>query len=429
MLGAVAIVVSSVVLVDTRWIRPASATPGRTELLPDRSAIHYRYALAETKNDEAAAIAALEARDQTTSPFDTAELAELYQRRGQRTGDKADLSKAEQLARRSLELLDSPNPARLTLARLANAHHEFRTAIELAERHLARRGGDARGANLIIATAQLALGDLDHATRAAATALAIRPDPDGYLTRALVEQAGGKDLEAAADFANAARAEQPGDASGAARLRALWARFLIRRGAFTEAQRVIAEAARIAPTMPLVIAQQAELALRTGHPKDAARLFASAYENGPTTRYMIDEARARDLAGEHEKAAILRDRAEYFIRRDAGGHQLELVEALVDGGTSRGVADAIELATTELERRPNADVRYQLARALARAGRYDDARVHVRAALSTGAREAQLFELAAFIDDKLGDKHSATSYRHSARELDPVRAGWATLGL
>ncbi|HEX7836879.1 MAG TPA: hypothetical protein VF469_05415, partial [Kofleriaceae bacterium] len=102
---------------------------GRTDLAevaglaPDAAALRYRYAIrasSDGADDTAGAIAALEARvAQMPSPFDDAELAELYLRRAQAGGDPADYQLAEARARRSLEHLPSPNPVVLTLAKLA----------------------------------------------------------------------------------------------------------------------------------------------------------------------------------------------------------------------------------------------------------------------------------------------------------------------
>lgn len=277
--------------------------------------------------------------------------------------ETGDLDLAERRATDSLALLPSPNAARLTLARIANTNHRFTEAIALANQHLAARAGDARAAQLIIATAQLALGDLRAAKDAADAALRLHPDADGYLTRALIAQAGGDDADAAADFARAARIEQAGNVGEAARLRALWARFLIRRAAYAEATLLVTEALRIAPEHPLALAQRAELSLRTGNARAAARDFERAHALSGATRYLIDQARAVERGGDREKARILRDRAEYLIRRDPVGHQLELVEVLVDLGGPSNVAEAVRLAEAELRVRASSDVRSQLARA------------------------------------------------------------------
>src|SRR5437868_3326766 len=91
----------------------------------------------------------------------------------------------------------TPDPAAL----------HYRAAIELAHQY---KGRSAAAPN-ILATAHLALGELAEAGDAAQAALAIKPDTSGYLMRALVMQAQGRDAEAALDFTRAARAEEPGD--------------------------------------------------------------------------------------------------------------------------------------------------------------------------------------------------------------------------
>jgi len=421
--------------------RPAAAARGElAALAPAPAALRYRYPLlpaSDARAEAAEAIPALEARVRAMpSPFDDAALAELYFRRAQDDGDQADYQLAEARARRSLDALASPNPAVLTLAKLADARHDFRAAIELARRHTGR----SAGARIIIATAHLALGELAEADAAAGAALAIKPDTGGYLMRALVRQAQGRDAEAEADFAHAARAEEPGDLQGAARLRALWGRFLIRRGEAAGAARVLDEALRIAPGFALATAMTGELALRTGRPADAARRFEQAFIASRQVRYLIDQARAAELAGGALAglAGALRDQVEHVVRGELGagglGHRLDLAEVLTDRGRPADLAEAVALAREEVARRGSYDARFQLARALARSGGRDEAERQVQAALASGAREAPLYELAARLASRRGDPATAALYTRLADDIDPEaldrhRSAWRGLGL
>lgn len=429
-LGAVlvgAVVVAALALRRARGV----ADDARGELAPQAAAVRYRYAIGQaadaTAGDE---IAALEARVAAQpSPFDDAALADLYFRRGQRGGDPQDHQLAEARARRSVAVLASPNPAVLTLARLADARHEFRAAIELARRHTGR----SSAAQLVIATAELALGELSAAADAAHAALAIKPDTAGYLTRALVMQAQGRDAEAAHDFAAAARLEEPGDVAGSARLRALWGRFLIRRGELAGAARVLDEALRIAPGAALATALQGELALRTGRAREAAERFEQAFIASRQVRYLIDQARAEELAGDAATAGALRDQVERIVRGELGeggtGHRLDLAEVLIDRGRPSQLAEAVALARDEVARRGSFEARFQLARALFRSGASDEAERQVQAALATGAREAQLHELAARLAARRGDTATAALHTWLADRLDPGGSGWRRLGM
>ena len=318
-------------------------------------------------------IAALEARmNEAPNPFDAADLADLYYRR-------ADYARSEAMARKSLALLSKPNSARLTLAKLANVRHDFRQAIELANEQL--RSKRSASAFLIIATAELALGDPRAATSAADEAIAIRPNTEGYLTRALALEAQGHDREAASDFHRAAALERYDDREGSARLRALWGRFMLRRGEHAAAAALFDEALRIAPGFALAIACRGELALRIGDPKEAAARYREAFFTSGRTRYLIDQARAEELGGDASSADSLRAKAEALLRselEDGEGHALELVEVLVDRGGDQRLTEAIALGREELKRRSSFPVRFQLARALARAGSAEEAAVYLQ---------------------------------------------------
>ena len=400
------------------------ASTQRTGLAPEASSVRYRFAAAIARDDTNATIAALEARvKEMRSPFDLGELAELYLRRAQRDGDADDYRRAEDAAQRSLAVLRAPNGAVLTLAKLAATRHQFREAIALAQEQLGHKRSAAPYA--VMATAHLALGELAAATEAANAALALEPDSGSYLTRALVLAAQGRDGEAAYDFARAASLEQFGDPQGAARLRALWARFLLRRGELVGARELLAEALRIVPEYPLALAYQGELALREGRPEKARAQLEQAFAASRQVRYLIEQARAQEVTGDRDGADITRAQVEQIVRAELVegglGHRLDLVEVLVDRGAH--LAEAVALAREEVARRPGADARFQLARALARTGKLDDALAQLQAALDTGARDARLFELAAELEQQRGDATRAELFHADAERLDPGGAG------
>lgn len=427
-------VVALVGLIGSHGAR--AVTPPRGALSPDPSLVHYRYpivARVSPIDDLNETITALEARTSApvASPMEMADLADLYLRRAQLAVDPEDYKKSGEIAKRSLAILPYPSSAPLTLAKLATAHHEFRTAISLAREFLTH--SRSPGALGVLAASHLALGELDRASEAAEWAVGVKPDSAGYLMRALVFQAQGRDAEAAYDFAHAAALEEAGDAEEAARLRTLWARFLLRRGQWADADTLLAEAVRIAPGYALAVAHQGELALRTGQAKQAKQRFEDAFVTSHQVRYLIDEARAQELAGDLSGATSTRALVEKLVRaelRDNGtGHRLELVEILVDRGAAPDVVEAIALARDEVTARPSADTRFQLARALAAGGNRREALDAVRAALATGARDARLYELASRLERASANASRADLYAAEAARLDPGNAGWRSLGL
>jgi tetratricopeptide (TPR) repeat protein len=408
---------------------PAHAVAGsHADLRPTMAQLHYRYPLdtPDNENDDDATVAILVQRDHDhpASPFESAELADIYYRRAMKSGDRTAFETSERYAQKSLAVLRHPNGALATLAKDKAARHHFAEAIALAEESLSHK--PTVGAYLTVATAHLALGELPPAATAAEAAIALKPDSSGYTTRALVEEAQGRDREAAADFVRAVAVEQPG-LDGAAKLRALWARLLIRRGEYSGAAMIIGEALRISPQQPLAMAMRGELRLRDGDPEGAANDFDTAFGASRQIRYLMDEARAETVRDGKPATALL-DQIETMVRGeladDGFGHTLDLIETLVDRGRPADLAEAVSLGREEVKKRASLEVRYQLARALARTGRDAEADAQLQAALATGAHEAQLYELAAELAAKRGDTDLAATYTHDADDVDPVNTGW-----
>src|SRR5450432_272619 len=100
--------------------------------------VRYRFGGVASNNvrkDLDDAIVAGVARSAQRDPLEMTELANLYFARAELDGDRRDFDAAEQLARQSLAILPAPNGAAITLAKLANARHDFREAIELAHHY------------------------------------------------------------------------------------------------------------------------------------------------------------------------------------------------------------------------------------------------------------------------------------------------------
>jgi tetratricopeptide (TPR) repeat protein len=412
---------------------PAAPHASDRELAVDPAAIRYKFSTVQQPGlDLESTIKALEARVnvRVPSPFDLGDLAEAYIHRAQVSGDASDYQRAVDLAKQSLAQLPEGNGAVLILAKVANARHQFTDAINIAEGFLHQK--PSTGAHVLIATAALALGDLSRASAEADTAVTAKPDSSTHEMRALVLQAQGRDAEAAYDFAHSIALEQPGDLLEAARTRTMWARFLLRRGELAGARALLDEALRISPDHPLALANRAELDLRTGKLAEARAGFERAFALSRQVRYLIDLARAQELAGDGAAATSTRAQVEKFVRADLAengvGHKLDLVETLADRGTPADLIEAVALAREELDHRPSADTRFQLARALYLSGvpgAVEDARTQIQAALASGARDARFYELAARVES--GPRRAL--YAHEAERLDPGNSGWRKLGM
>ena len=411
---------------------PETRSPG-SPLAITSAAVAYTLPLPTPKAaDGSEDIPALEARiQQNATPQDLTELANLYLRRAQTTANLDDYAAAEVMAKRSLELLKEPNAAPLVLAKVASARHEFREAIAIAADYA--KTSSSIDARVILATCYLALGELPEAAEAAEAAVSIRPGTGTYVMRALVMQAQGRDVEANYDFSRAVAVEAYGDPLESARARTLWGRFLMRRGDIASANVLFDAALKIVPDFALANDYSGEAALRSGKIADARATFEKAFLAMKELRYLMDEARATELAGDTAGADTLRAQVERLVRaeleKNGLGHRLDLVEILVDRGRPADLDEAITLGKQEVERRPSADTRFQLARAMARKGILFDAQQQTRDALATGVHDARLYELAGQIETALGNPLRGQLYQGEAKKLDPGGSKWRTLGI
>ena len=156
------------------------------------------------------------------SGLNRAALAGSYLKMARATGEGGWFLLAEQAAQRSIADLPFDNKgALLVLARIAEARHDFVTALRLAK----QVGSDNEDAIALEVTSHLAMGKVSEAS-AAAEALVNRIPNLGSLTlRALVRESQGRDAEVLQDYRQAMAAEEPGEVAGSARADRSWVDF------------------------------------------------------------------------------------------------------------------------------------------------------------------------------------------------------------
>ena len=392
-------------------------------LFPGMKVARYRYRiLPQPPVDQT--LAPLERRTQIPRPsaLDLAELATLYYQQGHLSGDLTWYDKAEEAAKHSLQILSYPNGnAKMTLAKIADAKHEFPDAIRIATEVLTQY--HSPGSVAVLISSNLALGQLKEAARYADLAVDTKPEMGAYLMRALVLSAQGRDQEAAFDFQRAATVEDIGTLAESSRLRALWGRFLVAHGDYRDARDLYEEALRIVPGNHLALALYGEMELRLGHYARAQKLLMDAFTASKQMRYLVHYARARQLAGDESGAAETQALAEKLIREELGtgkfGHRLELVELLLDRGHPADVQEAVTLAQKEITVRRSAEAYYFLSKALWQAKRPEEAREPIREAIRTGVNDPRYFALAALVEQTCGNRPHAGLYHTLAMKFAP----------
>ena len=373
-------------------------------------------------------IAFYQSRIQRTpqSGLDRAGLAGAYLKMARITGDLRWYLLAEDTARQSLANLPVSNAAApLVLARVAEARHDFATAIRLA-----RAAGPSEDSLPILVTSNLARGDVPAAARTVAELVAADPSLRSYTLRALVEVARGQDVGAEADFRQAMAMEEPEEVASSTWVRSLYGRFLYQHGRLDPARELFTEALRILPQYPLALTDLAVLELRQGQYAAAIDHLTRVVTISAASPNVYDHvvlrglAQAADLEGRHDEAALFWALAEARLRQDSAsgayGHRRELARLLLTRGQPEDLTEVLSLLQAELTVRTDPDTFDTLAWALSRAGRWQEADWAARQALRWGVHDARYFYRAATTAQALGDGVQAQTYLRLMRAADPT---------
>ncbi|MEG4589337.1 hypothetical protein QUA54_29590 [Microcoleus sp. MOSTC5] len=360
------------------------------------------------------------------SGLNRAALAGVYLKMARATGEGGWFLLAEQAAQRSIADLPFDNKgALLVLARIAEARHDFATALRFAK----QVGFDNEDAIALSVTSHLATGKVSEAN-AAAEALVNRIPNLGSLTlRALVRESQGRDAEVLQDYRQAMAAEEPGEVAGSARARSLLGRFYARRGQFVQAKALFLEALRLVPRYPLALIYLADLETRQGNYREAEGYYSkvSAYSGGVATVFdrTVDRgmARVKELEGDAIESRRLRDKAEAGLRQEqvsgGFGHRRDLASLLLEKGRSQDVAEALALMQEEVKIRRDAVTLDTLAWALSAAGEWQKADRVMAEILRSGIRDAGMFYRAGAIARTLGKDAESRAYFQKSKEIDP----------
>ncbi|MBD1814928.1 hypothetical protein NDA07_09135 [Microcoleus vaginatus DQ-U2] len=362
------------------------------------------------------------------SGLNRAALAGSYLKMARATGEGGWFLLAEQAAQRSIADLPFDNKgALLVLARIAEARHDFATALRFAK----QVGSDNEDAIALSVTSHLAMGKVSEAN-AAAEALVNRIPNLGSLTlRALVRESQGRDAEVLQDYRQAMASEEPGEVAGSARVRSLLGRFYARRGQFVQAKALFLEALRLVPRYPLALIYLADLETRQGNYREAEGYYSkvSAYSGQVATVFdrIVDRgmARVKDLQGDAIESRRLRDKAEAGLRQEqvsgsgGFGHRRDLASLLLEKGRSQDVAEALALMQEEVKIRRDAVTLDTLAWALSSAGEWQKADRVMAEIVRSGIRDAGMFYRAGAIARTLGKDAESRAYFQKSKEIDP----------
>jgi tetratricopeptide (TPR) repeat protein len=335
---------------------------------------------------------------------------------------------SEQAAKRSLANLSVfNNGAILVLAEIAEARHDFKEAIRLANEVLEYQPGNEAASSILI-TANIAQGNISEA-QSVIDELVKRIPTAGILSlRALVEVAKGQDDGAQKDFEAAIKLEEPGDAYGSAWLRTQLGRLHTRHGRVKEAEVLYNESLRIASDFALAQLSLADLKVKTGDYKIATKLYQDVLDRAKDSSTVFDHValqglwKVNKLQNDEIAAMEVWTKAEAIIRKDvyssSFGHPRELARLLLERGQEKDLPEAFTLLQTELSNRRDPVTLELTAWVFMRMNQYEDARSMIQEALGQGFQDAGIYYRAGVIEEILGHKSQAQNYFNQAVKID-----------
>lgn len=336
-------------------------------------------------------------RKHPQSGLDQASLAGTYTALASQTGDLSYIDRAEVEAQKSLENLPFYNTtAKLVLAEVAEARHEFPKAIEIAAGILEKSPAHIGALNTMV-TAKLGFGQPGEASAYAERLVAVNPDLSSYALRALTKLGQGQNAEAYADFNLALGAEAAGE-----RLQSAWVRFLIARsyarsGDYGAAMAYADSSLSVLPDYHAGLAQKAELVALQDQAA-ALPLYERAFASREEPPYLLAMANIYESQGNPAEAEKLRLQAENSIRTEINetpyGHYNELAELLIDRRSPEEREEAIAAAKKNIEQRNTSESYFLLAKAFANAGRPEEAKEALNVAITFGETHVEYQKLA-----------------------------------
>lgn len=356
-------------------------------------------------------------------------LANAYWKQGKATGEVSWYLLAEQTAMRSIAELPFENSgAKLILAQVAQARHEFKQArsIALEVLKVSPRSDEARS---ILATCALATGSLLEAETQIKVLVNQAPNLTNLTKQALLEEAQGKPTTIET-FRLAIQTEEAGEIGESALVRVLLGRHFADRGDFDRAESLYQESLKILPRYPLALLYLAALQIRRGQYSEADRTYDQVivYSQQATNIYdhtvLRGKAKIRQLRQEPYQDFL--QEAEKILRKDTNaghenggfGHQRELAQLLLDRNQNQDAVESLRLMQKEINLRKDAKTWSTLASAWMVNDRLPEAKTAIQSALKSGIQNPEIFIKAALIERKIGNTIQAKSYEEKARAID-----------
>ena len=378
--------------------------------------------------DQAAADAAIQKNPKNAESYNALALA--FIQRAHETSDPRYYGPAEQAVTKSLQLAPDNFGGQKVRVRILLDRGEYAEALVLAKA-LNKRVPDDVPVYLLVAEADIALGDYKEAEDRAQWALNLRPpSPTSLMPAAQLRELFG-DIDGALSFLNDAfRMSGSRDAQERAHILVEIARLSLATGKVDAADKVLDQALTTFPGYHPALRGLARVRSAQQRHAEAVEMWQRECRAVPQLQNYYGLARELEQAGRTDEANAAYADFEKRARSQASSpdnDNRELIFYYAD--RARKPAEALRIAEQEISRRHDTYTLDAYAWALYANSQYPEARKQMDAALAVGIRNSEMFYHAGAIRSELHEPVAAIGYWQQAlavnANFDPARKALA----
>jgi tetratricopeptide (TPR) repeat protein len=348
------------------------------------------------------------------------ELAIAFMTRVRETADPGYLKDADAALAQGLSLNADDFQLQRTQVALMLGRHQYTQAKERAT-VLNHRTPDDVMTYGYLAEADIALGNYPEAESNAQWMLNMRPNNiPGLLIGAKLRMLYG-DTHGAIDFLNLAYSEtSPTEVEDLAWIANQIASIQTESGQIDAAAQTLEQAQQLFPHYPYTIENLARVRMSQNRASDAVQLLlqARSIDNNPHVLYQL--AKAQEAAGQFKEARATYAEFETLAidpERSTDQSRLDLI--LMYAGSPADAASALKLAMQEISVRQDVWTLDAYAWALYANAKFQDADAAAQKAIAVGIQNAQIFDHAGHIAQKLNHSAEATKYFQLSLQSNP----------
>ncbi len=344
-------------------------------------------------------------------------LALALTRRARETSDPEYYELATKELQESVRIDPDNFDARKIETWVALGKHEFSKALELS-RALSKRRPDDVLAYALLTDACIETGNYEEAEKAAQWALDMRPGDIPGLTRAAYLRELFGDISGAAELMSSAyNKTAPSEVEDRAWILTQFAHLQILDGKPDVAELALVDALKLFPDYHYALGNLVKVRTAQNRLEEALKMARKFYETSPHPENLFVLGEALSRAGKLDEAKTVFTEFETKALEESEGADnanRELVFFYVDHANRP--AEALRVATMEMNRRQDIFTRHAFAWALQANGELARASEEIGKALSVGIRHPTLFYHAGMIALKKGDRDEAN--RHFQASLE-----------